>query len=416
VVLGHDSCPSSSPSANRPTNLGIELIHSEDPIQEHLDWAIRSAAEHPECHIAVVVNTVSSCIDLADAVQHALPHDDVLCLHSRMTQGHRNRIEEIVLDRTGPNQRDHGRRLILVATQVVEASLDIDFDLMASDIAPSSSLIQRAGRLWRFHERAARQSRHAASRVPPSRILRVVARTNRGDLTFSSCLPYLAAEITRVRDGLVSRPTLVVPDDVQAFVDETTIDLDTFFTLMDQSSEHARRELVEMVKRHAAAQDAKASLADSICTPRHPAYKALMNLTTGNDPDEMMTTRFIERLGHTYLLIDPTRSRPDIAWASTRDVAYIAAASATAVIDLLPFALPVGGSELDAKLLTLHEATIAESGIHKWEPHNRMLRGLLPLDVGLLSSTGQYSDFLGLCRFDCNTHQGRLPRPATENP
>ena len=76
-------------------------------------------------------------------------------LHSRFPNRQRTEITETVVDLFGKDGAKHGKRpthgAVLVATQVVEQSLDLDLDLMVSDIAPVSLLLQRAGRCWR-HE------------------------------------------------------------------------------------------------------------------------------------------------------------------------------------------------------------------------------------------------------------------------
>lgn len=72
-------------------------------------------------------------------------------------------LEERVLSLFGP----HGQRpprALLVATQVAEQSLDIDFDFMLSDLAPIDLLLQRAGRLHR-HLRDSRPTAHAVARL-----------------------------------------------------------------------------------------------------------------------------------------------------------------------------------------------------------------------------------------------------------
>jgi len=85
-----------------------------------------------------------------------LPHG---LLHSRFPFQRRADLEEVWLERLGRHRAASGRGSILIATQVVEQSVDIDLDFIVSDLAPTDMLLQRMGRLWR-HERPAR----AASR------------------------------------------------------------------------------------------------------------------------------------------------------------------------------------------------------------------------------------------------------------
>lgn len=76
--------------------------------------------------------------------------------HSRFALNDRLNIEKRVLKWFGKNSTPEERKSqVLVASQVVEQSLDLDFDVMISDLAPIDLLIQRAGRLHR-HERGKR--------------------------------------------------------------------------------------------------------------------------------------------------------------------------------------------------------------------------------------------------------------------
>jgi CRISPR-associated endonuclease/helicase Cas3 len=73
-------------------------------------------------------------------------------LHSRFPFFRRQELETDWLERLGKNRANDGMGTILVATQVVEQSVDIDLDFIVSDLAPTDMLLQRMGRLWR-HQR-----------------------------------------------------------------------------------------------------------------------------------------------------------------------------------------------------------------------------------------------------------------------
>lgn len=116
-----------------------------------LEMAARGAC------VAIICNAVDSAIAIHAALAEAgHSHDRLTLFHARFATGDRMAIEEKVLRLFGTESVPETRAgQILVATQVVEQSLDLDFDVMISDLAPVDLLIQRAGRLWR-HSRGGR--------------------------------------------------------------------------------------------------------------------------------------------------------------------------------------------------------------------------------------------------------------------
>lgn len=94
---------------------------------------------------------------------------DAELLHARFTLGDRKCIEHAALDRFGKSGTGREGR-ILVGTQVLESSLDLDFDVMVTDLAPMAGLVQRAGRLWRHMD-----LRPCSRRAVPSPVLYVLS-------------------------------------------------------------------------------------------------------------------------------------------------------------------------------------------------------------------------------------------------
>lgn len=121
---------------------------------------------------AVICNTVARTQEVYQAICEAnlVPCDYLFQFHARTCFGWRQVTEKIILNTFGPGEDKTQRNpqrpdaAIVVATQVIEQSLDLDFDLMISDLAPIDLLIQRAGRLHRHPQNQAR--RPAALKEP----------------------------------------------------------------------------------------------------------------------------------------------------------------------------------------------------------------------------------------------------------
>jgi hypothetical protein len=115
--------------------------------------------------IGVVCNTINRAQEVYESLVQSLgSSDDVILLHSRFLGFERRRIEKSLVEQLGPQSNARPSRLIVVSTQVIEQSMDIDFDLLVSDICPMDLLFQRAGRLHR-HARATEERPNSMQRA-----------------------------------------------------------------------------------------------------------------------------------------------------------------------------------------------------------------------------------------------------------
>lgn len=109
------------------------------------------ARQGGEKRVLVVCNTVGRAQKTYERLVETCG-DGVRLLHSAFIRKDRKRLEEEIM-RFAPNRADRPRQAgIWVATQVVEASLDVDFDVLFTDMCAIESLLQRMGRVYRGRE------------------------------------------------------------------------------------------------------------------------------------------------------------------------------------------------------------------------------------------------------------------------
>ena len=137
-----------------PLHTPPHRVTMESLTEEHLPEMLQNALREGGC-AGVIVNTVRKAQDLAARLREELPEFEVLVFHAQFLMPDRAEKEQRLMERIGkrstPAQRD---RLIVVGTQVLEQSLDIDFDYMITELCPMDLLLQRIGRLHRHPGRA----------------------------------------------------------------------------------------------------------------------------------------------------------------------------------------------------------------------------------------------------------------------
>lgn len=144
-------------------------------------------------------------------------------LHARMPARERETRTSAAIKEFGRGVEGRPRAAILVATQVAEQSLDLDFDLVVSDLAPIAQLLQRAGRCQRHRQVDQAGLRPDWARSGP-RLAVLVPRDPEGMLTLPRgwTAVYDRSLLRRTAELLVRRAPepVAIPGDIQPLVEE----------------------------------------------------------------------------------------------------------------------------------------------------------------------------------------------------
>lgn len=140
--------PSTPKPSGRAIDIDVSMLTDDDDV---LVRTLREKLRDGGCAV-VIRDTVSRAQSTYQMLRQEMGRDvDIMLAHSRFLACDRARIDRELLARYGKHGSRSSRTGIVVATQVVEQSLDVDFDLMITDIAPIDLILQRAGRLHRHH-------------------------------------------------------------------------------------------------------------------------------------------------------------------------------------------------------------------------------------------------------------------------
>jgi len=207
-----DGPPSfSTPAGSRPPqDVRLDRVDDDaDTLIELLGTALRDGG-----HVAVIRNTVRRAQETAAYLRDAFPEVDLALAHSRFLAIDRARNDEALLHRYG-RRGERGDKSIVVATQVLEQSLDVDFDLMVTDIAPMDLVLQRIGRLHRHN----RPDRPAPLRDP--RLILTGIDDSGAVPVFESGSEKIYSRLLLLRTfaTLRERDRITIPDDIAPLVE-----------------------------------------------------------------------------------------------------------------------------------------------------------------------------------------------------
>ncbi|MEM3138219.1 MAG: CRISPR-associated helicase Cas3', partial [Thermofilaceae archaeon] len=178
-------------SEDKPSRgkLTVELKEGILPQDEDIEKLILDyIVECENLPALIVVNTVEKAVNIYKRLirlkaDGRLRDAEPLMLHSRLTRGTRERVEGIFESEDSSGGLS---KVILVATQVIEAGLDMDLRFLLTELSPIDSLVQRLGRVARRSDAEAIifLDPSGGRNVYPETLLKRTLETVKGDENF----------------------------------------------------------------------------------------------------------------------------------------------------------------------------------------------------------------------------------------
>ncbi len=190
---------------------------------ENLTAKLRQQLKNGGC-AAIICNTVGEAQILFSTLQNELSDfcDDWTLFHARMPFDWRQKREDEILIKFGKKKAGRLKRAIVVATQVIEQSLDLDFDIMFSQMAPSDLLLQRLGRLHRHEADEFKKPIVRPQELEKPQFF-VLCEAGGDEVPSFGKSEFVYQREILLRSYLLwhERRKLVIPDDIETLVEQT---------------------------------------------------------------------------------------------------------------------------------------------------------------------------------------------------
>lgn len=221
-------------SVQQSSVFAVEKTSDEDAVLD----CVLERAENGE-QVLWIENTVAKAQAVFKKIAARAASDTISCglLHSRFIRKERATIENewvsLYGKKSGARRKEKGR--ILVGTQVLEQSLDIDADFLVTQLCPTDMLLQRIGRAWRHKTNDVLRPSGASRRVVV--LIQDAAKQMRRHPFGSSGLIYSEYVLSRTLEVWNRRSSVTLPNDVRSVLEETYVDREETGTLAEMKTD-----------------------------------------------------------------------------------------------------------------------------------------------------------------------------------